>query len=348
MRRFVIWMYAPETPHWSMPVWSFERVRDALDPEWEIESVRVALEASGDGVRVTPPELLDAVADAEVYCGWGIRRDVFRAARKLRWFHSGAAGARNSLFGEMRESDVIFTNSAGMYADSLADHALAGILYFVRGLDLAVRAQREREWVQTALNSPRSPLHAAPARGEVAGASLGIIGYGGIGSALGRRAHALGMRVQAIRRRPRTKPPELDRLEGPDFLPTLLETSDYVTLAAPETSDTQGLIGEAEIARMKPGAVLINLARGTLVDEAALITALESGHLRGAMLDVFETEPLPGDHPLWRLENVLVTPHVGGTSARFWERETELIVRNIARYQRGEPLENRVDKTRGY
>ena len=348
MRRFVIWMYAPETPHWSMPPASLERIRDALDAEWEIESVRIALEASGDGVRVTPPEVLDAVADAEVYCGWGIRRDVFLAARRLRWFHSGAAGARNSLFREMRDSDVVFTNSAGMYADSLADHALAGILYFARGLDVAVRAQRRREWVQAALNSPQSPLHARPPAGEVAGASLGVIGYGGIGSALGRRAHALGMRVQAIRRRPAPPPPELDRLEGPDFLPTLLESSDYVALAAPETPDTEGLIGVAELARMRPGAVLINLARGTLVDEPALVRALETRRLRGAMLDVFDTEPLPADHPLWRLENVLVTPHVGGTSARFWERETGLIVRNIARYQRGEPLENQVDKAHGY
>ena len=348
MRRFVIWMFAPETPHWSMPSWSFERIREVLDPEWEIESIRIALEASGDGVRVTPPELLEAVADAEVYCGWGIRRDVFLAARRLRWFHSGAAGARNSLFREMRESDVIFTNSAGMYADSLADHALAGILYFARGLDVAVRAQRRREWVQTALNSPRSPLHALPPAGEVAGASLGIIGYGGIGSALGRRAHALGMRVQAIRRRAGARPPELDRLEGPDFLPTLLETSDYVALTAPETPDTQGLLGAAEFARMRPGAVLINLSRGTLVDERALVRALEARRLRGAMLDVFEKEPLPAGHPLWGLENVLVTPHVGGTSARFWERETDLIVRNIARYQAGQPLENRVDKARGY
>lgn len=348
MRRFVIWMYAPETPHWSMPPASHERIRAALDPEWEIESVRIALEASGDGVRVTPPEVLEAVADAEVYCGWGIRRDVFLAARRLRWFHSGAAGARNSLFREMRDSDVVFTNSAGMYADSLADHALAGILYFARGLDVAVRAQRRREWVQAALNSPRSPLHALPPAGEVAGASLGIIGYGGIGSALGRRAHALGMRVQAIRRRPGPKPPELARIEPPDFLPTLLETSDYVALAAPETPDTEGLLGVAELARMRPGAVLINLARGTLVDEPALVRALEARRLRGAMLDVFATEPLPADHPLWRLENVLVTPHVGGTSARFWERETDLIVRNIACYQAGRPLENRVDKAHGY
>lgn len=348
MRRFVIWMYAPDTPHWSMPERSFERIRAALGPEWEVESIRVALDASGDGVRVTPPELLEAVADAEVYCGWGIRRDVFLAARKLRWFHSGAAGARNSLFEEMRESDIIFTNSAGMYGDSLADHAMAGILYFVRGLDLAVRAQRWREWAQSALNSPRSPLHAAPAAGEAAGASLGIIGYGGIGSALGRRAHALGMRVQAVRRNVDRKPPELDRLEGPEYLPQLLESSDFVALTAPETPETEGLLGAAEFARMKPGAVLINLARGTLVDEAALVRALETRRLRGAMLDVFKTEPLPTEHPLWGLENVLITPHVGGTSAHFWRRETELIVRNISRYQRGDPLENRVDKARGY
>ncbi|MXX77996.1 MAG: D-2-hydroxyacid dehydrogenase, partial [Gemmatimonadales bacterium] len=227
-------------------------------------------------------------------------------------------------------------------------HARAGIMHRARGLDLAVRAQREREWVQSALNSPRSPLHAAPAAGEVAGASLGIIGYGGIGSALGRRAHAVGMRVQAIRRTVGPKPPELDRLDGPGHLPELLESSDFVALTAPETPETEGLLGAAELARMKPGAVLINLARGTLVDEAALVRALEGGHLRGAMLDVFRMEPLPSRHPLWGLENVLITPHVGGTSARFWQRETDLIVRNISRYQRGAPLENQVDKTRGY
>ena len=144
------------------------------------------------------------------------------------------------------------------------------------------------------------------------------------------------------------QPPELDRLEGPDYLPALLESSDYVALTAPETPETDRLLGAAELARMRPGAVFINLSRGTLVDEAALVRALEARRLRGAMLDVFETEPLPADHPLWGLENVLVTPHVGGTSANFWKRETELIVRNISRYQRGEPLENRVDKARGY
>ncbi len=349
VRRFVIWMYAPDTPHWSMPSFSLRRISAALGTDWKVESVEIPLEATGDGVRSAPTELLDAVREAEVYCGWGMRRNIFLAAKRLRWFHSGAAGVRNSLFGEMRESDVIFTNSAGIYGGALADHALAGIFYFARGLDVSVRAQRECRWVQGELNSPDSPLHGPPARGEVAGASLGILGYGGIGSELGKRAAALGMRVRAIRRVPgRETPPELEWLKGPDCLAELLECSDYVAVTLPETADTRALLGTKELALMRPGAVLINLARGTVIDETALVRALESGRLGGAMLDVFQREPLPADHPLWKLENVLLTPHTGGTSAYFWERETELIVRNIGLYLAGRPLENRVDKGRGY
>lgn len=348
MRRFVIWMYAPETPHWSMPRASVERIRQTLGAEWEVESVEVPLEATGDGVRVAPQEVIDAIGDAEVYCGWGMRPELFAAATRLEWFHSGAAGVRNSLFPEMRESAVQFTNSAGMYADALADHTIAGFHYFARGFDVAVRAQRERAWAQSELNSPSSPLHAERPAGEIAGATVGIIGYGGIGSAVGKRAHALGMRVQAIRRTPGALPPELERIEGPEYLPKLLETSDFVVLSAPETKETRQLLGAEELARMRPGAVLVNLARGSMVDEDALQQALMERRLRGALLDVFQMEPLPADHPLWNLENVLITPHVGGTSARFWERETDLIVRNIRRYLAGDELENRVDKERGY
>ncbi|MCG8468018.1 MAG: D-2-hydroxyacid dehydrogenase [Gemmatimonadetes bacterium] len=347
MRRFVVWMYAPHAHQWSIPSESLERIREALGPGWEVASVEVALDATGDGARTAPPPVLDAIVDAEVFCGWGIRPEAFAVAKKLRWFHSGAAGVRASLFDAMRESDVIFTNSADMYSEPLAEHALAGMLYFARGLDVAARTQRERHWAQVELTGPESPLLAGVA-GEIGGATLGIIGYGGIGSALGRRASALGMRVQAIRRTPGALPPELERIEGPAFLPELLRTSDYVALTAPETPETRQLLDAERLALLEPTAVLINLARGSMVDEDALAKALMERRLRGAALDVFQTEPLPADHPLWDLENVLITPHVGGTSGRFWERETELIVRNVRRYLAGEELENRVDKERGY
>lgn len=194
----------------------------------------------------------------------------------------------------------------------------------------------------------RRPSPAGRRAGEIAGRTLGIVGYGGSGSTIGRRAAALGMRVEAIRRTRGGLPRGLDRLEGPEYLPELLRRSDFVAITAPETSETRELIGAQQLTLMRPGAVLINLARGSLVDEDAPVEALMERRLRGAALDVFRSEPLPADHPLRNLENVLITPHVGGTSGRFWERETDLIVGNVRRYLAGEPLENRVDKERGY
>lgn len=348
MRRFVVWMYAPNNPQWSMPPTSVARIREALGSEWEVESVEVTLNATGDGVQMTPPELVEAIANAEIYCGWGIRQDAFMAAKKLRWFHSGAAGVSTSLFDEMRESDVIFTNSADMYSEPLAEHALAAILHFTRGIDVAVQAQARGHWAQEDLTNPQSPLMIGRPAGEIAGATLGIIGYGGIGSALGRRAHALGMEVQAIRRTPGPLPPELTRIEGPDYLPQLLESSDFIVIAAPDTRETYQLIGANELALIRPTSVLISLTRGSLIDDEALIQALSERRLRGAALDVFQKEPLPSDHPFWTLDNILITPHVGGTSVRFWDRQTELILSNIRRYISGEELRNRVDKEHGY
>ena len=347
-RRFVVWMHAPDHPQWSIPDASLERIGEALGEGWEVDSVEVPLDATGDGARDTPPEVLEALADAEVYCGWGIRPEAFEAARELRWFHSGAAGVRASLFDAMRESDVLFTNSAGVYAEPLAEHALAGMLYFARGLDVATRAQAERAWAQAELTAADSPLKSGRPAGEIQGATLGILGYGGIGEALGRRAHALGMRVRAIRRTRGALPPELEALGGPEDLPKLLAASDFVAITLAETPATIQMLGARELALMRPGAVLVNLARGTIVDEEALVDALAERRLRGAVLDVFQTEPLPADHPFWDLDNVLVTPHVGGTSGGFWERETALIVGNVRRYLAGEELENRVDKERGY
>lgn len=345
-RRFLVWMHAPRVPQWHLPAESLERIRAALGAGWELVSLDVPLEATGDGTSASPPELLEAIRDAEVYCGFGVPRDAFRGARRLRWAHSGAAGVGSSLFPEMRASDVVLTNSAGVHAEPMAEHGLAMILHFARGLDRAVRAQAGGRWAHAELTAPDSPL--LREEGEVAGRVLGVVGYGGIGSALGRRAHALGMRIRAIRRTSGDSPPEVERLDGPDGLPALLAAADYVALTVPETSETRQLIGEAELERMRPGAVLINLARGAIVDEEALVRALAERRLRGAGLDVFGREPLPPDHRMWTLDNVLLTPHVGGTSGRFWERETDLIVRNVRRYLAGEELENRVDKERGY
>jgi phosphoglycerate dehydrogenase-like enzyme len=346
-RLFLIWMYAPGYPLWSMPEATVERIRDALGKDWEVRSVLEPQHASGDGTSTVPPRILEEIAEAEVYCGWGIPREAFQAGRQLRWVHTGAAGVGGSLHEEMRASDVEFTNSAGVYAEPMAEHALAMILHFARGLDVATSGQRDREWTH-----PRLAGEGGPVR-EIAGRTLGIVGYGGIGKALARKASALGMWVRAIRRTPGALPPEslpaeLEALTGPEGLSDLLAASDYVVLAVPETPETTQLIGRKELEPMREGTVLINLARGGLVDESALTDALLERRLRGAGLDVFGREPLDPDSLLWELENVLITPHVSGMSERFWERETELVIENIRRYLAGRKLVNRVDKQRGY
>ena len=325
-----------------MPAGASAALRERLGPGWELRNLPVEADAGGDGPGGAPPELLEAIPDAEVYCGFGIPREAFRAARRLRWVHSGAAGVGSSLYPEMRESDVVFTNSAGVYAEPMAEHALAMMLHFARGLDAAVRGMASREWRKPTLAGRESPIR------ELGGRTVAIVGYGSTGAAIGRRAAALGMRVVAIRRNPGDPPLEVDALHGPDHVRTALAEADYAVLCVPETPETRGLVGSAELAAMGPEAVLINLSRGGIVDEASLVGALTEGRLRGAGLDVFQTEPLPPESPLWGLENVLLTPHVSGVSPRFWKREMGLILANVNRYLAGEPLGNRVDKEAGY
>jgi phosphoglycerate dehydrogenase-like enzyme len=337
-------MYSTSQPHWSMPAGSVARVREAMGQEWTVRTIEHEIDATGDGPPATPEPVLEAIAEAEVYFGFGIARDAFREAGRLRWVHSGAAGVGGSLFPEMMESEVLLTNSAGIYAEPMADQALAMMLYFTRALDGAVAGMRGREWRREAIVGPGGGVT------ELAGAVVGILGYGGIGRALGRRASALGMRVWALRRSEPTgeQPEEVEWISGASGLEELLRGSDYVVLTVPETSETTGLIGERELALMPRSAVLINVARGRILDEEALAAALGAGRLRGAGLDVFREEPLPHDSPLWELDNVLITPHIGGTSQRFWDRQTELMIRNIGNYLAGLPLENLVDKRRGY
>jgi phosphoglycerate dehydrogenase-like enzyme len=270
---------------------------------------------------------------------------IFEAATapphgRLRWAHSAAAGVGGSLHPAMLASDVVLTNSAGIHAPPIAETVIAMALYFARGLDFAVHAQARREWFKPPFEAADTPVR------ELAGLTLGVLGLGGIGVEVARRAGALGMRVLATRRTP--APAGVELLSGEDALERLLEQSDFLVIAVPETPATRGLIGRAQLERLPPGAVLINVARGGVLDEDALVELLRAGRLRGAALDVFHHEPLPADSPLWTLPNVLVTPHVSATSTRFWRRETDLILSNLRRYLAGEPLLNRVDKAAGY
>ncbi|MCL7971332.1 MAG: D-2-hydroxyacid dehydrogenase [marine benthic group bacterium] len=342
-RRLVAWMHSDRYPTWSMPESTVDALSRALGPGWRVVSVPEPTFAGGDGSREIPGPVLAALAEAEIYFGFGIARELFLGAPELRWVHSAAAGARASLFPEMSESEVIFTNSAGIYAEPLAEWAIAAILHFSRGLDVAGRGKRERRWPYDDMAATGHP------QTEVSGSTVGIVGYGGIGKAIGRRARALGMRVLAVRSRADASLPDgADEVFGPADLDTVLERSDHLVLSLPETASTTGLIGASELARMRSGSVLLNLSRGGIVDEDALAEALGSHRIRGAALDVFREEPLPADSPLWTLDNVLITPHAGAISPRFWERQTELMVRNIGHYLSGGRMENVVDKMRGY
>lgn len=346
-------------PIWAMPDWVPERIREALPSGWELVVIDELTDGSGDGAGRVSPRVLAAAADAEIYFGYGIAPELLEAGEDLRWVHSGAAGVGSSLTPQMRASPVVFTNSAGVHAPPMAETVLAMMLHFCRGLDIALDAQRRAEWASEAFYVDGAPLR------ELSVATVGIVGFGGIGREVARRAAALGARVLGLKRRPpRVGDADLeplsgggslaDRIElthGAAGLDAVLRSSDFVVLCAPDTPETRGMLDAERLALMKRGSVLINVARGRIVDEGALVAALREGRIRGAGLDVFAKEPLPADHALWTLPHVVLTPHVSAVTGGFWARETDLIVRNLERHLRGAPLsewENVVDKDAGY
>ena len=321
-------------PIWELPDRAREAIAAALPSGWTVRFMETPSDGSGDGAGRVTEELLEAVGGARVYMGYGIPAAVVDHGRRLEWVHSGAAGVASSLHPAMLASDVLFTNSAGIHAAPMAETVIAMILHFARGLDVAVRAQHEGRW-----SAPEYWAATAPVA-EVGASTVGIVGFGGIGREVARGAGALGARVMAVRRR--------GDGSGTEVLDSVLARSDYLVLALPETEETRGIMNRERLFAMKPGSVLINVARGRLVDEEALLEALDSGRLRGAGLDVFHREPLPVDHPFYRHPRVLITPHVSATTRLFWDRQTELITDNIGRFARGERLRNLVDKAAGY
>jgi phosphoglycerate dehydrogenase-like enzyme len=280
--------------------------------------------------------------EIDIVLGWAVRRENFARATRLRWIQLTAAGVGAQLFPELVESPVILTNARGLHAVSMAEHALGVMLMLARKLHLARDAQAGSHWAQERL------WVESPGFAQLSGSTLGVVGFGAVGRALAERARSLGMRVLAVRRRPDPDPAPADAPWGPQRLHELIEQSDWLVLVAPLTPATRGLIGRAELARLRPHAVLINLGRGPLVDEPALAEALASGRLAGAALDVFAEEPLPAESPLWGMPQVIVTPHISGFGPRFWERTCGLFARNLHRWLAGEPLENVVDKRAGY
>lgn len=285
-------------------------------------------------LRVVPRAgAVDHAAEAEVWVGWDLPGPALERANRLRWVHSTAAGVE-TLLENVVGRRILLTNSRGIHTIPVAEHVMGCILMFARNLHLAFRHQLHRRW------QPEPG-------GELWGTTVGILGLGAIGQEVARRCRAFGARVVGLRRTP-LPVPEVEEVYGPEGLEAVLRSSQYVVLTLPLTPQTRRLIGTRELEWMRPEGVLVNVGRGALVDEQALMEALRSGRIRGAALDVFETEPLPPDHPLWDLPNVLLTPHVAGNSPRYMDRAIPLFCENLGRYLRGEELLNVVDPEVGY
>lgn len=250
-------------------------------------------------------------------------RDLWPEMRAVRWIHCLGAGVETLPFDLLRQRDIIVTNGRGVYADALAEFSMAAMLWFAKGLRKLAENQAARRWQPGTVE-------------RLEGATAGIVGYGAIGQAVARRAEAFGMRILALRH------------AGGTPLDELLPASDYVVVSTPLTEETRGLINACRFGQMRPTAVLINVGRGAVVDENDLIQALRSGQIRGAALDVFETEPLPPENALWGLPNILISPHMADHAVDSHDRAMRVFLRNLERFRRGEALENVVDKDAGY
>ena len=335
---------ASTSRNWALKEDGEAIIRAAAPSDWRIHFVRSATISDGDGGTSPSPEALDAVAGAEVYFGFGMSRALFVAAPRLRWVHSAAAGMGSLMFPEMVKSNVQLSNSAGIHGVPIAETVLAGVMHFLRGLDVAIDQQRAGIWKKSFFVSGESPLR------EVGDCRVLVIGAGGLGTEIAKRFAALGARCVGVRRRPdRGVPDGCERVVGPDALDEELPNADVVVIAAPATPDTSGLLTAARLNLLPHGAIVANVARGSLLDEDALAARLADGRLRGAVLDVFGEEPLAPSSPLWQLRAALLTPHVSAVSPRrFWPRQLALFVDNWGRYMAGRPLRNLVDKQAGY
>jgi phosphoglycerate dehydrogenase-like enzyme len=263
-------------------------------------------------------------------------RQFFSALRKaprLAWLHVFNVGVDHPIYAEMLARGVRLTTSSGSTAAPIAQTAICGLLMLARGFPRWLAAQRRRAW---------EPVKGADAPRDLEGQIAVILGLGRIGAGIARLARALGLRVIGVRRGPPRPDDPVDELCPPSVLPALLPRCDWLVIACPLTPETRGLVDAAMLARLPRGARVINVARGEIVDEAALVEALRGGRLGGAYLDVFETEPLPAASPLWDLPNVLITPHNSAAAAGNDERVLEIFLENLGRWRRGEPLLNEV------
>jgi phosphoglycerate dehydrogenase-like enzyme len=296
-------------------------------------------------------EALREVPEADAFFG-KLTPPLLAAARRLRWVQSPTASLEHYVFPELIAHPCTLTNMRGLFSDVIADHVFGYVICFARNFHRYIRNQLAACWEPVGGEAERVAFATGPgqvsaidrAHLHLADQTLGIVGLGQIGSAIARRGLAFGMGVLAVDPVQAQAPEGVRALWKPERLPDLLAQSDFVVIAAPHTPQTVKLFRRGQFRQMKRSAYFINIGRGAIVDLTDLTAALRAGEIAGAGLDVFETEPLPADHPLWRLDNVILTPHVAGYSPRIAERHLQVLLDNVGRFARGEPLRNVVNK----
>jgi phosphoglycerate dehydrogenase-like enzyme len=314
------------------------------DPTWTLppaEVARLRSEFPHIAIVDAPSEeaRLRELADADVAFLSRLKPGEFAVAARLRWIQSPAAGVAGLLFPELRDSQVLLTNARGIHGDAMAEHVIGVAIVLFRQIHRSIRRQVGFRWTK----DPQSQFRI------LRGSRMAVIGLGAIGQAVAERAAAMGMDVVAVRRTPSAPhPASVSAVYPPGDLDAVLATADVVVLAAPLTAETRGLIGRAQLRRMKRDAILINVSRGKLVNEDELAAELAEGTIAGAALDVFEHEPLEPDSPLWHLSDVVITPHTSAFRSDYWTLAVGLFASNLTRFERGEPLVNVVDKAAGY
>jgi D-2-hydroxyacid dehydrogenase (NADP+) len=285
-----------------------------------------------------------ALAGADIVVAQDLSDEQLARARRVRWLSSVAAGLDEIVTPALLARAIEITNASGVHGPNIAEHVLAMMLMFTRGMPALYRAQRARRWERNLKSRSDGP-------GELTGKTLLIVGLGRIGEAIAARARPFGLRIVALKRDPSTRHDAgvaVDELLPMDALDDALGRADHVCLTVPLTRATHHLIDAGRIARLRAGAFVYNVSRGAVIDEAALVAALRAGKLAGAGLDVFEAEPLPETSPLWDLDNVILTPHVAGVTPLYYARTAALFADNLERFLAGRPLANRFDAARGY
>lgn len=276
------------------------------------------------------------IADADILVAWGWQdiRQLYLAAPKLKWVHALSAGVEKLTFPEIQVADTILTNSKGIHGIPVSEHVFSLMLAFTRGLNLFIRQQTAKEWKRM----PTDEIHEK---------TIAIVGLGSIGREIAKKAKGLGMNVVAAKREMTTEI-FIDKLYKPEQLEEMLSVADFVVVALPLIEETEGLFGLKQFQAMKRSAYFINIARGAVVKEDDLATALQQGLIKGAGLDVFEHEPLPATSPLWDMPNVIITPHVAALSPYYLDRAVKLFVDNLTRFTQGREMFNIIDKVKGY